>query len=100
MQIDIALQGEAKRLNLDVPGGRVVYDPHRKARGQCGENGLNGIRSCVRTKQYGRLIPFKDERRGPRRILDAGAVEALDLRPRVTAVNPFRHGTEPKAGQD
>jgi hypothetical protein len=84
---------------MDAPRGRVVHDPHRKARGQRGKNGLNGIRSCVCAKQYGRLIAFKDERGVPRRILDSGPVEALDLRPRVTAVNPFRDGAKPKAGK-
>jgi len=98
-QVDVALEGRLDLRELHAPGGRAVDDRGGQAGGERVQEVLRRVRPGVGPEQHRRLARVDEERLAAGRVLAAGAVEALDRRAVVRAVDPAVGGAEGERGE-
>ena len=95
--VHVALERRLDLGQAHLARRRDVDERRRQARGQRVQQVLGRVRAGVGAEQDGRLAGVDRERLGARGVLLAGAVEALDRRAVVGAVDPAVAGAELEA---
>ena len=94
LQVDVSLELGRDRLDADAARGGVQHGRRGHAARQRVQQELDRIRALVVAEQHRRLAVRELERLAARAVLGAGAVEVLDRRAVLAAVDPAVPGPE------
>ena len=94
LQVDIALEPGRDRFDADAARGGVQHGRRGHASRQRVQQEFHRIRALVVAEQHRRLAVGELERPAARTVLGTGAVEALDRRAVLAAVDPAVPGPE------